>query len=127
MLTFAHVICRPTEEEALAYLEYTARDNADWAAVDNLVRLQFAHAQSFPPPTSWRWIPRSLRHGPPRGFPLIGTGRKQVADRDHDAHRRTGIHGHDALRSSTTSPIPVYFPRTRAANPSLRKGGRPAS
>ena len=48
VLTFSHVVCRPTEKEAQDYLQHFAQDNADWEAVDNLVRLQFAHAQSFP-------------------------------------------------------------------------------
>ncbi|BBE70843.1 LLM class flavin-dependent oxidoreductase [Oharaeibacter diazotrophicus] len=71
VLTFSHVICRPTREEAEAYLQYTARDNADWAAVDNLVRLQFAHAHSFPHDLLALIRDRmAAGHG---GFPLIGT------------------------------------------------------
>jgi FMNH2-dependent dimethyl sulfone monooxygenase len=71
VLTFSHVICRPTREEAEAWLQYTARDNADWAAVDNLVRLQFAHAQSFPHDLLALIRDRmAAGHG---GFPLIGT------------------------------------------------------
>ena len=77
VLTFAHVICRPTEEEAKAYLEHTARENADWEAVDNLVNLQFAHAQSFPHDLLMLIRDRfAMGHG---GYPLIGTP-KQVAD-----------------------------------------------
>ena len=48
VLTFAHVVCRPTEKEASDYLKHFGNPHADWDAVDNLVRLQFAHAQSFP-------------------------------------------------------------------------------
>src|SRR3546814_21173881 len=48
VLTFAHVVCRPTEAEARAYAEYFSQTNADWVAVDTLVRLQIEHAQSFP-------------------------------------------------------------------------------
>lgn len=77
VLTFSHVICRETEEEALRYLEYTARANADWTAVDNLVRLQFAHAHSFPHDLLAEIRDRmAAGHG---GFPLIGTP-QQVAD-----------------------------------------------
>lgn len=71
VLTFSHVICRPTREEAEAYLQHTARDNADWAAVDNLVRLQFAHAHSFPHDLLALIRDRmAAGHG---GFPLIGS------------------------------------------------------
>ena len=77
VLTFAHVVCRPTEKEAKDYLEHFGRANADWAAVDNLVRLQFAHAQSFPHDLLALIRDRmAAGHG---GFPLTGTP-EQVAD-----------------------------------------------
>src|SRR4029077_8863457 len=41
VLTFSHVVCRPTEKEARDFLQHTGKTNADWDAVDNLVRLQF--------------------------------------------------------------------------------------
>jgi alkanesulfonate monooxygenase SsuD/methylene tetrahydromethanopterin reductase-like flavin-dependent oxidoreductase (luciferase family) len=77
VMTFSHVVCRPTEKEARDYLEYSGKTNADWEAVDNLVRLQFAHAQSIP-----HDLPALIRdrmaagHG---GFPLVGTP-EQVAE-----------------------------------------------
>jgi dimethylsulfone monooxygenase len=43
----AHVVCRPTRAEAEDYLHYYAEEKADWAAVDNLMRLQGMYAQSF--------------------------------------------------------------------------------
>jgi len=77
VLTFSHVICRPTEKEARDYLKHTAEDNADWEAVDNLIRLQFAHAQSFPHDLMKLIRDRfAAGHG---GFPLIGTP-EQVAE-----------------------------------------------
>lgn len=77
VLTFSHVICRPTEKEALDYFDYVINQNADWEAVDNLVRLQFAHAQSFPHDLLALIRERmATGHG---GFPLIGTP-QQVAD-----------------------------------------------
>ncbi len=89
VLTFSHVICRPTETEAKDWLEYTARANADWAAVDNLVRLQFAHAQSFPHDLLALIRDRmAAGHG---GFPLIGTP-EQVADGICQLHE-TGFAG----------------------------------
>lgn len=47
VLTPSHVVCRPTRAEAEEYLHYYAEENADWDAVDNLMRLQGMHAQSF--------------------------------------------------------------------------------
>jgi alkanesulfonate monooxygenase SsuD/methylene tetrahydromethanopterin reductase-like flavin-dependent oxidoreductase (luciferase family) len=77
VLTFSHVVCRPTEKEAQDYLKHFGKDNADWEAVDNLVRLQFAHAQSFPHDLLALIRDRmAAGHG---GFPLIGTP-EQVAE-----------------------------------------------
>lgn len=76
VLTFSHVVCRPTEAEAKAELKRQL-DNADWGAVDNLVNLQFAHAQSFPHDLLALIRERmATGHG---GFPLVGTP-EQVAD-----------------------------------------------
>lgn len=77
VVSFSHVVCRPTEEEAKDFFRYFCEENADWTAVDNLVGLQFAHAQSFP-----HDLLESIRlrmaagHG---GYLLVGTPR-QVAD-----------------------------------------------
>jgi alkanesulfonate monooxygenase SsuD/methylene tetrahydromethanopterin reductase-like flavin-dependent oxidoreductase (luciferase family) len=77
VLTFSHVVCRPTEKEAKDYLEHFGRTHADWAAVDNLIRLQFAHAQSFPHDLLALIRDRmAAGHG---GFPLVGTP-EQVAE-----------------------------------------------
>ncbi|WP_274627038.1 LLM class flavin-dependent oxidoreductase [Arvimicrobium flavum] len=77
VLTFSHVVCRPTEKEATDYLAHFGKTHADWDAVDNLVRLQFAHAQSFPHDLLALIRDRmAAGHG---GFPLTGTP-EQVAD-----------------------------------------------
>lgn len=77
VLTFSHVVCRPTEEEANAFFKYFCEENSDWAAVDNLVALQFAHAQSFPHDLLEKIRMRmAAGHG---GYLLVGTPR-QVAD-----------------------------------------------
>lgn len=71
VLTFSHVVCRPTEKEARDYVHYVVEENADWEATDNLIRLQLAHAHSFPHDLIQQ-IRRgfALGHG---GFPLVGT------------------------------------------------------
>lgn len=77
VLTFSTVVCRPTEAEATDYLDYYANENADWEAVDNLIRLQFGHAQSFPHDLLALIRDRfAAGHG---GYPLVGTP-EQVAD-----------------------------------------------
>lgn len=77
VLTFSHVICRPTEKEAQDFLQYYARDNVDKVARDRTVDLNIAHSQSFP-----HDLLESIResfavgHG---GYQLVGTP-EQVAD-----------------------------------------------
>lgn len=48
VFTLCHAVCRPTKKEAEEYYHYYVNENADWGAVDNLMRLQGLHAQSFP-------------------------------------------------------------------------------
>lgn len=47
VFTIGHVVCRPTGKEAEEYLRYYADERADWPAVDEVMRLQGLHAQSF--------------------------------------------------------------------------------
>jgi alkanesulfonate monooxygenase SsuD/methylene tetrahydromethanopterin reductase-like flavin-dependent oxidoreductase (luciferase family) len=49
VFTIGHVVCRPTRTEAEDYLHYYADERADWPAVDEVMRLQGLHAQSFTP------------------------------------------------------------------------------
>jgi dimethylsulfone monooxygenase len=89
VLTFAHVVCRPTAQEAKGYLEHFGKTHADWDAVDNLVRLQFAHAQSFPHDLLALIRDRmAAGHG---GYPLVGTP-EQVAEGIIAIHQ-TGFRG----------------------------------
>ena len=48
VFTLCHVVCRPTKKQAMEYYEHYSQTHADWGAVDNLMRLQGLHAQSFP-------------------------------------------------------------------------------
>ncbi|KAH8898714.1 bacterial luciferase-like protein [Thozetella sp. PMI_491] len=77
VLTMAHVVCRPTEQEAKDYVDYYGKENVDWDALDSWMDLQFANAKSFP-----KDVLKDIRdrvaafHG---GYPLVGTP-QQVAD-----------------------------------------------
>ncbi len=71
VFTFSAVVCRPTQKEADEYLDYYAEQNADWEAVDYLMKLQGMHAQSFTPEALAKFRNRfAAGHG---GFPLVGT------------------------------------------------------
>jgi len=70
VFTLCHVVCRPTKKEAEEYYRYYAQENADWDAVDNLMRLQGLHAQSFPPEALRTMRDRfAAGHGT---YPLVG-------------------------------------------------------
>ncbi len=70
-LTFSHVVCRPNRREAEEYLHWYSQENADEEAVDNLMRLMFAHAESFPHDLLKLIRDRmAAGHG---GYPLTGT------------------------------------------------------
>jgi alkanesulfonate monooxygenase SsuD/methylene tetrahydromethanopterin reductase-like flavin-dependent oxidoreductase (luciferase family) len=47
VFTLGHCVVRPTEKEAEDFRHYYAEEYADWDAVENLMRLQGLHAQSF--------------------------------------------------------------------------------
>lgn len=49
VFTTTYVVCRKTNKEAEDYHRHYAEENADWPAVDHLMKLQGLHAQSFPP------------------------------------------------------------------------------
>ncbi|WJM24754.1 LLM class flavin-dependent oxidoreductase [Novosphingobium resinovorum] len=84
VLTFSHVVCRPTEAEAKDYVAHFTGDALDSVALDNLVNLQFAHAQSFPHDLLALIRDRmGMGHG---GVPLIGTP-EQVAEGLIGLHR----------------------------------------
>ncbi|MEO6827185.1 MAG: LLM class flavin-dependent oxidoreductase [Microbacteriaceae bacterium] len=71
VLTFSFVVCRSTKKEAEDYLRYYAEENADWEAVDYLMKLQGLHAQSFTKEMLDTFRPRfAAGHG---GVPLVGT------------------------------------------------------
>ena len=70
VFTLCHAVCRPTMKEAQEYYHYYSQEQADWGAVDNLMRLQGLHAQSFPPEALRTMRDRfSAGHGT---YPLVG-------------------------------------------------------
>ncbi|MEV6912294.1 LLM class flavin-dependent oxidoreductase [Amycolatopsis sp. NPDC051071] len=84
VFTLAHVVCRPTRAEAEEYLRYYADENADWIAVDNLMRLQGLHAKSFTPQMLQTFRARfAAGHG---SYPLIGTP-DEITDQIECLHR----------------------------------------
>jgi alkanesulfonate monooxygenase SsuD/methylene tetrahydromethanopterin reductase-like flavin-dependent oxidoreductase (luciferase family) len=71
VLTACYVVCRRTRREAEEFVHYYADEGADWDAVDNLMRLQGLHAQSFSQEMLTSFRGRfAAGHG---AYPLVGT------------------------------------------------------
>ena len=64
------MVCRPTIKESEYYHHYYSQDHADWGAVDNIISLMFAHAESFP--KDQLQLIRDRFSGGHGGYPLIG-------------------------------------------------------
>ena len=106
VLTFSHVVCRPTEAEARDYYSHYV-GASDWKAVDYVVQMQFATAQSFPHDLLALIRERmAAGHG---GFPLTGTP-EQVADGIESLHK-AGFGGTTLSFVNYTEEFP-YFAET---------------
>jgi alkanesulfonate monooxygenase SsuD/methylene tetrahydromethanopterin reductase-like flavin-dependent oxidoreductase (luciferase family) len=85
VFTPSYCVCRETKAEADEFHRWYADENADWDAVDNLMRLQGLHAQSFSAEMLAMFRPRFAGgHGV---CPLIGSPDDVAAEikRFHDA------------------------------------------
>jgi alkanesulfonate monooxygenase SsuD/methylene tetrahydromethanopterin reductase-like flavin-dependent oxidoreductase (luciferase family) len=69
--TVAHVVCRPSQDEAEAYYDRYARDLADHAAVDAHMAGKAAHSHSHDPEAYARYRQRFA--GGAGTYPLVGT------------------------------------------------------
>ena len=71
IFTTSYVVCRPTQKEAEDYHRHYAIENADWAAVDHLMKLQGQHTRGRPPELQQKFRERFAGgHG---SFPIVGT------------------------------------------------------
>lgn len=83
------VVCRPTRKEAEEYLHYYAQDNADWDAVDTLMKLNGTYSKSYASGHFEQFRNRwAAGHG---GFPLVGSP-DDVADGLEKIHQ-AGFYG----------------------------------
>jgi FMNH2-dependent dimethyl sulfone monooxygenase len=115
VLTLAHVVCRATQAEADEAYRYYAEEQADWGAVDNLMRLQGLHAQSFTPEMLTAFRGRfAAGHG---SYPLVGTPDAIAAEllRMHEA----GLAGTTLAFLDYADELPFFaeevIPRLEAA------------
>jgi FMNH2-dependent dimethyl sulfone monooxygenase len=88
VMTLSSVFCRPTRAQAQDYFRYVV-ENADEGAIDNIIRIMFANAESFPKDALESLRERfAAGHG---GWLLIGTP-DDVADGLEEL-ARTGLAG----------------------------------
>ncbi len=67
----ANVVCRPTAREAEEYYHYYADEQADWAAVDNMVGIGTRNASTTMQPENYRAMRIRFAAGY-GGWPLVG-------------------------------------------------------
>lgn len=106
VVTFSHVVCRPTEQEAKDYYNYFVGES-DQGSVDYVMKMQFATAQSFPHDLLMLIRERmAAGHG---GFPLTGNP-EQVADGIEQLYR-AGFSGTALSFVNYADELP-YFAKT---------------
>jgi len=116
VFTLGHVVVRPTEKEAKDFLHDYADTQADWEAVDNLMRLQGMHAQSFTAEMLEMFRGRfAAGHGT---CPIIGTP-DQVAD-ELERYYKAGFGGMSLAFMHYANELP-YF--AQEVLPRLEKKG----
>ncbi|MER5179115.1 LLM class flavin-dependent oxidoreductase [Streptomyces sp. NPDC002896] len=119
VFTMSHVVCRETEKEARDFLRWYGEEEADWDAVDNIMHLMGAHAQSFTPEMLTTYRKRfAAGHG---SVPLVGTP-DQIAARIKEFHD-AGFAGLTLAFFNYADELP-YFAKTvlpRLAEMGIRK------
>jgi len=74
----SYVVCRPTEKEAVDYLNYYVREKGDWEAVENLTRIFGMQSLALPKEVLEEFKFHFIAGW--SGFPLVGTP-EQITDR----------------------------------------------
>ena len=74
----SYVVCRPTEKEAVEYLNYYVREKGDWEAVENLTRIFGMQSLALPTEVLEEFKFHFIAGW--SGFPLVGTP-EQIVDR----------------------------------------------
>ena len=87
--TVGVVTCRPTEREAQDYYQYAVVDNADWAAVDNILAMKNITPQIHSPEEFQRL--RNHQANGMGGLPLVGD--PDLVSRDMERLAALGLKG----------------------------------
>ena len=117
--TVGVVTCRPTAREAQDYYRHAVVDNADWAAVDNILAMKNITPQTHPP-EEFQLIRNHQANGM-GGLPLVGD--PDVVARDMAQLAALGLKGINYL-----DELPFFCAEVlpRLARSGLRDG-RPGS
>jgi dimethylsulfone monooxygenase len=117
----AVVTCRPTAPEAQDYYRHTVVDNADWAAVDNILAMRNVTPQTHSP-EEFRRIREHLANGM-GGLPLVGD--PEAVARELAQLAATGLSGIAISFVNYLDELPYFCAEVlpRLARAGLRQSG----
>ena len=126
--TVGVVTCRPTEREAQDYYQYAVVDNADWAAVDNILAMKNITPQMHSPEEFQRL--RNHQANGMGGLPLVGD--PDLVSRDMERLAALGLKGIAVSFLNYLDELPYFcaevLPRlTRLGLRDTPAAGRPVS
>ena len=126
--TVGVVTCRPTEREAQDYYQYAVVDNADWAAVDNILAMKNITPQMHSPEGFQRL--RNHQANGMGGLPLVGD--PDLVSRDMERLAALGLKGIAVSFLNYLDELPYFcaevLPRlTRLGLRDTPAAGRPVS
>ena len=126
--TVGVVTCRPTEREAQDYYQYAVVDNADWAAVDNILAMKNITPQIHSPEEFQRL--RNHQANGMGGLPLVGD--PDLVSRDMERLAALGLKGIAVSFLNYLDELPYFcaevLPRlTRLGLRDTPAAGRPVS
>ena len=126
--TVGVVTCRPTEREAQDYYQYAVVDNADWAAVDNILAMKNITPQIHSPEEFQRL--RNHQANGMGGLPLVGD--PDLVSRDMARLAALGLKGIAVSFLNYLDELPYFcaevLPRlTRLGLRETPAAGRPVS
>jgi dimethylsulfone monooxygenase len=105
IFTVGQVICRPTQKEAEEYYRYANIDNADWSAIDGMLKNRNITPQTIPP-EEYDAKRRYFAANAIGGYPFVGTP-DRVAE-ELEIISRAGVRGIGLSFVNFLSDVPYF-------------------
>jgi FMNH2-dependent dimethyl sulfone monooxygenase len=119
--TVGVVTCRPTAREAQDYYRHAVVDNADWAAVDNILAMKNTRPQMYSPEEFQRI--RDHQANGMGGLPLVGD--PDLVARDLARLAALGLRGIAVSFVNYLDELPYFFAEVVAAAGALGAARQP--